>query len=102
MKEWGYEHPLQGLHESVAEIVEKKFAGTTKPVPFEVIVTEMGKYRRVVKLSSLTIAAYCNDRLEPVYGNYFIPKTPADQAREEISGEELDRILREFEKQVYI
>jgi hypothetical protein len=99
LKEWGYEHPSIGLFESVTEIVEERYKETAQPVPFAVIVAEMGKRRQIVNPASLTIAAQCNPRLRRVGKDSFIPKEPTEEMQEEISAEELDRILREFEKE---
>ena len=76
LKEWGYEHPSKTLLNTVTKIVEKKYKETTRPVPFTVIVTEMEKYRQVVKNSSLTIASYRNPNLRRRGKNSFIPKNP--------------------------
>lgn len=97
--EWGYERPSKTLFDAVTEIVERKYLETSKPVPFQIIVAEIGKYRQIVRPSSLIIAAQCNPCLKRVYRDCFIPKASDDQTQEEISAEELDKILREFEKQ---
>jgi len=97
LDEWGYEHPSKGLFEAVTEIVTNRYNATTRPVPFAVIAGEIGKYRRVVKLSSVTIAAHCNPSLKRVAADSFIPRPPGDEYQEEIAADELDRILREFE-----
>lgn len=99
LKEWGYERPSKSLFEAVTEIVEKKFKETGKPVPLTVIAAEIGKYRKVVKPSSLIFAAHCNPNLQRVSKDFFIPKGSDDQTQEEISLDELDKILQEFQKQ---
>jgi len=76
LKEWGYEHPSKTLSNTVTKIVEKKYKETTRPVPFTVIVTEMEKYRQVVRNSSLTIASYRNPNLRRRGKNSFIPRNP--------------------------
>ena len=96
LKEWGYEHPSETLFDTVTKIVEEKYKESSRPVSFEIIVTEMGKYRQVVKHSSLTIASHCNPNLHRIGKNSFIPRKPDEETEEEISAEELDRILREF------
>ena len=98
LREWGYEHPSKSLYEAVTEIVQERFRETSRPVPFTVIAAEIGKYRTVVKTSSLAFAAYCNPSLQQVSKDSFIPRGPNDQVQEEISAEELDRILREFQE----
>ncbi len=76
LKEWGYEHPSETLFNTVTKIVEEKYKETTRPVPFTVIVAEMGKDRQVVRNSSLTIASYRNPNLRHIGKNSFIPKKP--------------------------
>jgi len=97
LEEWGYEHPSKSLFDAVAEIVEKRYEATGKPVPLAVIEAEIGKYRRVVKFSSLTIAAYSNPRLRRVSKEAFVPGSPGDRLQEEVSEDELDKALGEFE-----
>lgn len=97
LKEWGYEHPSATLFDTVSKIVEEKYKETTRPVSFEIIVAEMGKYRQFVRNSSLTIASLCNPNLRRIGKNFFIPKKPnEEETQEEIFADELDRILREF------
>lgn len=97
LKEWGYEHPSETLFDTVTKIVDKKYKETNRPVSFEIIVAEMGKYRQVARISSLTIASHCNPNLHRIGKNSFIPKkTNEEETQEDISAEELDRILREF------
>ena len=96
LKEWGYEHPSATLFDTVTKIVEEKYKETTRPVSFEIIVTEMGKYRQFVNHNSLTIAVHCNPNLRCIGKNAFVPKEPGKETQEEIYAEELDRILREF------
>lgn len=98
LKEWGYERPPKSLYEAVAEIVQKKFNKTGKPVPFTVIAAEIGKYRKIVKPSSLVFAAHCNPKLQRVSKDSFVPKSTSDQDHEEITLNELDKILKEFEQ----
>jgi hypothetical protein len=99
LKEWGYEHPTTTLFDAATEIVEQKYKEIGQPVPFTVIVAEIGKRRQIVKPASLTIAAHCNPSLRRVGKDSFIPKESSEETQEEISAEELDRILREFERE---
>jgi hypothetical protein len=99
LKEWGYEHPSKSLFDTVTEIVKERYKETAQPVPFTVVVAEMGKHRQVVNPSSLTIATHCNPNLRRVGKDSFVPREPTEKIQEEISAEELDRILREFEKE---
>jgi hypothetical protein len=98
LKEWGYERPSATLFESVAEIVERTYGDTGRPVPYSVIVAEMGKTRPILNASSLTIATHCNERLRRVQGNHFVPRGDDRDAPDEPSEEELDRLLRGFQE----
>lgn len=98
LREWGYERPSATLFDRVRGIVERIYDATGRPVPFAVIAAEMGKYRRVVNPASLRIAGYCNKNLLRVGQDCFVPRGPEDRVEDEISSEELDRILREFEE----
>ncbi len=98
LEEWGYQRPLVKLFDAVEEIVERVYTRTGKPVPFGVIVAEIGKYRQLVNPASLTIAAHCNPNLQRVLKNFFIPKEPNEQVEDEISADELDKILQEFQE----
>ena len=98
LKEWGYERPSKTLFETVAEIVEIFYKRTGKPVPFTIIMTEIGKYRKITNVASLTIAAHFNPNLRCVSKNSFMPKGPNDQAQDEVSVDQLDKILQEFSK----
>lgn len=97
LKEWGYEHPSATLFDTVTEIVERKFSETNEPVPFNVIIAEIGKYRRIVRPASLTIASHCNPNLRRVSKDSFVPKGPTEQIQEEVSADQLNKILEEFE-----
>jgi len=81
LKEWGYEHPSKAFFNTVTKIVEEKYKETIRPVPFTVIVAEMGKYRQVVRNSSLTIASYRNPNLRHIDKNSFIPKKPDEDKK---------------------
>jgi hypothetical protein len=97
LKEWGYKRPPIGLHEAVSEIVQRKFTETGRPVPAEVIASELGKYRQVMHPVSLTLAMQCNPNLAKAPGNCFVPKV-VGQGESEVSAEEIDRVLKEFEE----
>lgn len=100
LKEWGYEHPDLTLFETVTKIVRTIYKETKRPVHFNIIIFEIGKYRKIVNRNSIIIAAYCNPGLQRIGKNSFIPK----EKTEIINGEEeekfeniLDRVLREME-----
>jgi len=98
LKEWGYERPSKSLFDRVREIVGRIHEDTGKPVALSVIMAEIGRYRRLVNPNSVAIAAHCNPDLRRVYKDCFVPRGSNDQAQDEISAEELDRVLREFQE----
>jgi len=98
LEEWGYERPTETIFDAVTEIVEQRYKEIDHPVPFAVIVAEMGKRRQIVNPASLIIATQCNRSLQRIGKDSFIPKEASEEIQEEIAPEELDRILREFEK----
>lgn len=98
LRHWGYERPSAGLFEGVVQIVKRVHQRTGKPVPFLVITAEMGRDRRLVNPSSLTIAAYCNPDLVRVAKDSFLPRGPDDQPQDDMTSEELDRLLRDFQQ----
>lgn len=98
LKEWGYEHPPVSLFDAATEIVERRFKETGKPVPFTVVMGEIGKYRKVVNPHSMVFATHCNPKLRRVSKDSFVPRQPGDRMLEEVAQDELDQILGEFEK----
>jgi len=98
LEEWGYERPSLTLFNTVIEIVERKYAETGAPVPYSVVLAELGKYRKVINPSSVVFATSRNPRLTQIEGDYFIPK-PIEEFETDAAAEELDRILQEFEGQ---
>ncbi|MCK4430793.1 MAG: hypothetical protein KAW19_05770 [Candidatus Aminicenantes bacterium] len=100
LKEWGYERPSMTIFETVTKIVRKKYEEIGAPVPETVIIAEMGKYRRQINATSMVLAIHCNPELKKISKYTFIPRGPADQVQDEISLNELDEILKEFEEQV--
>ena len=97
LKEWGYEHPSKTLFDTVSEIVAKKHKLTNKPVPFEVVVAELGKYRLYVNSASLIIALSANPTIQKLSTNSFIPKLMTGEEQKDVSLDELDTILEKFE-----
>lgn len=98
LEEWGYEHPSLTLFNTVIGIVERKYTETGTPVPYSVVLAELGKYRKVINPSSVVFATYRNPRLTQIEGDYFIPK-PIEEFETDAAAGELDRILQEFEGQ---
>jgi len=99
LKEWGYERPAKGLFEAVAEIVSRKYGETGKPVPFEVITAEMGRYRTIVKPTSITLATCFNEAVRRADKNSFVPQEAGGELGDS-SNDDLDRVLRELERRV--
>ncbi|MBI4283852.1 MAG: hypothetical protein HY663_05220 [Chloroflexi bacterium] len=97
LRTWGYDRPSKPLFDTVTEIVQSKYAQTGRPVSFEVIAAEIGKHRQLIKMSSLSLAAYCNPELRRVSANLFVPKSTSDESQNEITADELDEILKDFE-----
>jgi len=98
LREWGYERPTKTLQNTVKEIVQARYEATQKPVPFEVIVAEIGKYRKFVKHSSIHSAINANPNVERVSDRLFLPKRSKRESGKRDSEYKLDRILQEFER----
>lgn len=98
LKEWGYERPSMTLFDTISEIVQNKHDEMGVPVPIRIITAELGKYRRIVKPSSITLATYTNPRLKRVGKDTFVPRCPDEEAKEEIALDELNKIFKDFQK----
>ncbi len=72
LKEWGYKRPSMTLFDSVTEIVQQKFSETGKPVPFNIIVGEIGRYRQLVNPVSLSFASNFNPSLRRISKDSFV------------------------------
>ncbi len=99
LKEWGFERPPKPLFYSVAEIVKNIYRRTGKPVPYQVIVAEIGKQRKIVKPSSLIFATHLNPELALVSKDTFIPKEFDGRIKDEIPADQLDNLLEKFQKE---
>lgn len=66
---------------------------------FSVISAEMGKYRKMVKSSSMMFAVYFNPKIGRVGADAFVPREPSGEAEDEISADALDRALRQFQRE---
>ena len=75
LKEHGYSRPNIDLFESVAQIVEAKFAQDQRPVSIDVVMIELGKQRRELKRGSVAMALDHNKRLKPAGGGRYVPGT---------------------------
>lgn len=97
LKEWGYQRPAEGLFDLVAKIVKERYQSTSKPVPFSMILAEVSKRRKIVRRSSVVMAASLNPELEPVGDSCYIPRADATLEESAFDEDELDRILQEFD-----
>ena len=100
LKEWGFERPSKTLFEIVAKIVREEFEKTGVPVQKNVIISEIGKYRRIVHPSSMTIAIHYNPYIKCVSKDTFIPEQPDKLIHDEVNIDKLDELLKDFEKEV--
>jgi len=98
LKEWGYERPSKSLYETVAEIVKNKYAELGKPVPMTVITAELGRYRRIVNPSSLTIVLNYNPKVQCMGKDTFVPRNTLEDRNEELSLEKLDKMFAKFQE----
>lgn len=98
LAEWGFERPSSTLFETVANIVLKKYEETKKPVPFNFIQAEMGKYRKLVNYTSIVFAAHLNEDIALVSKDNFVPSyvSPEYAVSKQIQIAELDKLLESF------
>jgi hypothetical protein len=100
LKEWGYERPELGIYEVVTEIVQKTYHKTKKPVSFIKILSEIGKYRKIINKNSLIIACGCNPKLKLVGKDSYIPiEYSKTKESEEIDfdTDKLNDVLKKFD-----
>lgn len=95
LEDWGYKKPSLGLFDTVTEIVKKKYDQTGKPVSFNVILAEIGRYRKAVKDSSLVFAAHLNPSLKRIGNDSFIPREIFDDS-DNLNETEVDMVLEKF------
>ena len=75
LREWGYDKPAENLMDMVTRIVTEKWNETGAPVPLSHIREVVIGVRRVVKPSSIIIAASCNAKLTRLSNRMFVPGT---------------------------
>ena len=75
LKEHGYSRPDADIFDSVAQIVEAKFAQDQRPVSIDAVMIELGKQRRELKRGSVSMALGFNERLKPASGGGYVPST---------------------------
>jgi hypothetical protein len=73
LKDWGYARPLQGLFDSITEIVRIQFEKTSNPVSVDKIYTELAKYRQIINRASVDMAITINEHITKVSKNHYIP-----------------------------
>jgi len=73
LREWGYERPLQGLFDSITEIVRTQYEKTSNPVSVDKIYTEIGKYRQIINRASVDMAITLNEHITKVSKNHYVP-----------------------------
>jgi len=100
LREWGFERPSNTLFKTIEDIVQKRFKETKQPVPFSVIVAELGKYRKIVHPQSLLIATHSNPGIKMVLKDLFVPREFKIEPSEAIPAEELDELFKEFRKSI--
>lgn len=97
---WGYFRPTRKLFDATYDIVKRFYAETGRPVPFGLVLAEIGKYRPVVKESSVRMALARNPYLTRVVGFSFVPSETVAVGNSETKIEDVDRILAEFEEEL--
>lgn len=97
LKEWGFDRPSMTIFDTVTKIVKRKFRETRRPISMAVIKAEIGKYRKIVRESSLSMAASINPELEAMGKNSFIPRIVSKQAQIKlVEDENVNQGLEEF------
>jgi len=96
LEEWGYKQAEKGLFDIIHEIVERKYKETGKPVSYNVIQAEIGKYRKLINANSFYISVYSNPKIKKVGKNSFIPKDKVKDEEDSDKGNHLDEILKDF------
>ena len=96
LKEHGYHRPSMSLFDTVTKIVEEKYTITTRPVPINVVASELGKYRGEVNPASLAFATGMNPDIHQIEKDYFVPMGANGVTDSEDKPSDIDRILRDF------
>lgn len=109
LEEWGYSRPEFDLFETVHMIVDRLYEETGKPVSYNSIMAEIGRYRKIVNPKSVTMAASLNENLERLPNNLFIPSSESDRffgqsddkeaSADSMNEEELDRMIFSFREE---
>lgn len=98
LKQHGYKRPGMRLFDTVTKIVEEKYAIGQRPVHINVIISELGKYRREVNPASLAFATGMNSDIHQIEKDYFVPKNADGSDEPEDRFGDLDMILRGFQE----
>ena len=97
LKDWGYARPSKPLFETAAQVVKEKFDETGLPVSLEVIAVEVGKHHPVLANASIIFATHLNPALLKIGKDHFIPIDGIKHEPAELSEDQIDEALREFE-----
>ena len=73
LKEHGYQRPRKDLFDSAADIVEKIYSESKRPVLDEAVIDALSKIRREVHPNSVKMALSFSERLESVGGGRYVP-----------------------------
>jgi hypothetical protein len=93
LREWGYERPLNGIFDTIVNIVCDEYKKTGRPVSVEKIYTEIGKYRRVINKVSIEMAITMNEGLKKVSRSFYIPSCEETEKQNEWDG--TDELIHE-------
>ncbi len=109
LEEWGYSRPEFDLFETVRMIVDQLYEKTGKPVSYNSILAEIGRYRKIVNRKSVMMAASLNENLERLPNNLFVPSSESDRFfnksddKEDsvysVNEEELGRMISSFREE---
>ena len=99
LRELGYERPSKTLYQTVADIVRTVYQATGRPVPWHVILAEIGRHRHVVKRTSVILATWRNPRVAQCGKGLFVPAAPASGTPDSMNSERLHEILAEFQRE---
>lgn len=96
LEEWGDKQAEKSLLDIIYEIVEQKHKETGKPVSYNVIQAEIGKYRKLINPNSFSMSVYLNPKIKKVDKNSFIPKDKVKDEEDSNKGNHLNEILKDF------
>jgi hypothetical protein len=95
LEEWGFKRPLLSIFDTVEKIVRDKYQETGEPVPFIIIQSEIGKYRKLINPNSVILATQCNPTLQSINEDHFIPVQRDSEG--EANEDTVDQVLEKFD-----